>query len=97
MVEHASVVRITRFQPAPGRRDELLRGLQEGADGIRQMDGCFGAQICTVRDAPDVIVAISRWASQAALDQFLESTRAQRAELANLAAAPPASEHLVAV
>jgi quinol monooxygenase YgiN len=97
MAEHASVVRLTRFQPAPGKRDELLHRLEDGADGIRQMEGCFGAQICTVREAPDVIVAISRWASQAAVDQFLESTRTQRAEVASLAAAPPSSEHLIAV
>jgi quinol monooxygenase YgiN len=97
MADHASVVRLTRFQPAPGKRDELLSRLQDGADAIRQMEGCFGAQVCTVREAPDTIVAISRWASQAAVDQFLETTRAQRAEVANLAAAPPSSEHLLAV
>jgi quinol monooxygenase YgiN len=97
MAEHASIVRLTRFRAAPGRRDDLLRRLQEGAEGIRQMEGCFGAQICTVREAPDVIVAISRWASQAAVDQFLESTSTERAEVASLAAAPPLSEHLAAV
>src|SRR5438105_3132627 len=96
MAEHASIVRLTRFQPASGKRDELIRRLIEGAEGIRELEGCFGAQICTVRENPDVIVAISRWASQAAVDNFLRTTETQRAELAKLAAGPPASEHLVA-
>jgi quinol monooxygenase YgiN len=95
MAEHASVVRLTRFQPAAGKRDELIRRLEEGAEGLRQMEGCFGAQICTVRENPEAIVAISRWASQAAVDQFLQATATQRAEVASLTAAPPASEHLV--
>jgi len=67
MAEHASIVRLTRFQPASGKRDELIRRLADGAEGIRELEGCFGAQICTVRENPDVIVAISRWASQAAV------------------------------
>jgi quinol monooxygenase YgiN len=94
MAEHANVVRVVRFRPAAGRRDELVNRLQIGVQGIRQMEGCFGAQICAVREEPDVIVAISRWASQAALDQFLSSTTAQRAEAAALAAEPPSMETL---
>jgi quinol monooxygenase YgiN len=97
MAEHANVVRLTRFQPAAGKRDELIRRLEEGAEGIRQMEGCFGAQICTSREQPEVIVAISRWASQAAVDQFLRESEAQRAEVARLAGAPPSSEHLTSV
>jgi quinol monooxygenase YgiN len=97
MAEHASIVRLTRFQPASGKRDELIRRLEDGAEGIRQLEGCFGAQICTVRESPDVIVAISRWASQAAVDDFLRTTEAQRADIARLAASPPSSEHLVSV
>ena len=97
MAEHASIVRLTRFQPASGQRDELIRRLVEGAEGIRQMEGCFGAQICTVRESPDVIVAVSRWAGQAALDRFLQQSESRRADLANLAASPPATEHLISV
>ncbi len=95
MAEHASVVRLTRFQPAAGKRDELIRVLEEGAQGIRQLEGCFGAQICTVHETPGVIVAISRWASQSAVDKFVQDSAAQRAELGPLVAAPPASEHLI--
>jgi quinol monooxygenase YgiN len=97
MAEHASIVRVTRFQPASGKRDALIRRLEDGVVGIRELEGCFGAQICTVRESPDLIVAVSRWASQAALDQFLESSTSMRAELADLLAQPATSEHLVAV
>ena len=98
MAEHASVVRIIRFEPAPGKRDELVTQLERGAEGIRQLEGCFGVQICTIRETPGVVASISRWASQSALDQFLESTATQRAELASsLAARPPEVEHFTPV
>jgi quinol monooxygenase YgiN len=97
MVEHANVVRVVHFRPAPGGRDELVSRLTSGAEGIRQMEGCFGAQICNVREDPAVIVAISRWASQGALDQFLSSTTAQRAEVAAMTAEPPSTETFVSI
>src|ERR687883_669131 len=95
MAEHATIVRLTRFQPAAGKRDELIRRLEEGAAGIRQLEGCFGAPICTVPEGPDAIVAISRRANQAAVDQFLETTATQRADVGNLTAVPPSSQHLI--
>ncbi len=97
MAEHANVVRIARFRPAPGRRDELVNRLKSGVEGIRQRDGCFGAQICTVAENPDVLVALSRWASQAALDQFLSDSSAQRAEAAAFTAEPPSTETFVSI
>ena len=97
MAEHANVVRVVRFQAADDKRDELVSRLKTGAEAIRQLEGCFGAQICSVKEAPGTIVAISRWASQSALDQFLSSTSAQRAEVATLASAPPTTETFVAV
>jgi quinol monooxygenase YgiN len=97
MAEHASIVRLTRFQPASGQREALIRRMLEVAERIRQVEGCFGAQICTSRESPDVIVAVSRWASQAALDQFLQQSESQRADVSKLAATPPATEHLISV
>jgi quinol monooxygenase YgiN len=97
MAEHASVVRIIRFRPAPGKRDELVGVLERGAEQIRQLEGCFGIQVCGVRESPEVIASISRWASQAALDQFLQTSQQQRADLNSLAAEPPTTEHLTPV
>jgi quinol monooxygenase YgiN len=97
MAEHAHVVRVARFRPAPAEREQLLNRLQSGVDGIRQRPGCFGAQVCTVREDPAVAVVISRWASQAALDQFLSETAAQRSEAAALMPEPPTTETYVSI
>ena len=70
MAEHASVIRVIRFKPADGKRDELISTLERGAEQIRQMQGCFGVQVCTIQEAPDEVASISRWASQSALDEF---------------------------
>src|ERR1700720_4247562 len=97
MAEHASVIRIIRFEPGTGKRDELVAQLERGAQDIRKMEGCFGVQICTIREVPGIVSSISRWASQAALDQFLQSTATQRAQMATLAAGPPTVEHFTPV
>jgi quinol monooxygenase YgiN len=97
MAEHANVVRVARFHPAQGGREEVVNRLQSGIDGIRQRDGCFGAQICTVREDPDVIVIVSRWVSQAALDQFLSDTVDQRAQAAALLSEPAKTETFVSI
>ena len=97
MAEHAAVVRIIRFQPADGKHDELIARLEEGAVQIRQLDGCFGVQICTIRESPGLVAAISRWASQAALDRFLDSSASQRAELGRLATGQASTEHFTPV
>lgn len=94
MAEHAAVVRVIRFKPAEGKRDELVAFLERGAEQIREMPGCFGVQICAVREAPDEVASISRWASQSALDEFLRSSEQERGSLNNLASAPPTLEHL---
>ena len=97
MAEHANVVRIARFRPAPGRHEELVNRLQSGVDGIRDRDGCFGAQICTLREDPDSVVVISRWENETALEQFLSDTAAQRSEAAALTAEPPTTETFVSI
>ena len=97
MAEHATVVRIARFRPPSGVRQELLSRLQAGVDGIRQRPDCFGAQICTLREDPEAVAIISRWASQHALDQFLSETAAQRAEAAALTPEPPTTETYVSI
>jgi quinol monooxygenase YgiN len=97
MPEHANVVRVARFRSGPGRREDILSRLQSGIEGIRQRDGCFGAQICSVREDPDVIVVVSRWTTEGALDQFLSDTASQRAEAAALTTEPPTTETFVSI
>jgi heme-degrading monooxygenase HmoA len=97
VAEHAAVIRVIRFKPAAGKRDELVSTLERGAEQIRQMEGCFGVQICAVREASDEVASISRWASQSALDQFLRASEPRRGEVNALAAAPPVTEHFTPI
>jgi quinol monooxygenase YgiN len=95
--EHASIVRVARFRPAAGQRDALLNRLQGGVDGIRQRDGCFGAQICGLREEPETIAVISRWSNQAALDSFLAESADQRAGASAFTQGPATTETFVSL
>jgi len=95
--EHASVVRVARFRPAAGQREALLSRLQGGIDGLRQREGCFGAQVCSEREEPETIVIISRWSNQAALDSWLSDSADQRGGVTALTAAAPTTETFVSL
>jgi quinol monooxygenase YgiN len=70
MAEHAGLIQVITFRPAPGRRDELLALCAETQERAAAADGCFGAQTCTVDDDPDAVVAISRWRDRHSLEVF---------------------------
>ena len=70
MTEHAGLIQVTTFRPAPGRRDELLALCAETQQRAAAADGCFGAQTCTVDEDPDAVVAISRWRDRHSLEAF---------------------------
>jgi len=97
VAEHASVIRILRLKPAAGKRDELVSRLAQGAEDIRKREGCFGVQVCTVRETPDELAVISRWASQSALDAFVQAGQLDRESLYALAAGAPVIENLTPV
>jgi quinol monooxygenase YgiN len=97
VAEHASVVRVTHFQPASGKRQELTAALQSMADAIRSAEGCFGVQVCAVRELPDVVAIISRWSDQGSLDRVLQGSAVDMSKVESLVSSPPASEHLTPV
>jgi len=97
MAEHASVIRVTHFQPLPGKHDELIARMQSGVAAIRVADGCFGVQMCDVRESPDLVAVVSRWVNQAALDVILNAGMMDLNVIKDLIAAPPTSEHLIPV
>lgn len=70
MTEHAGLIQVITFRPAPGRRDEVLALCAETQERTAAADGCFGAQACTVDDDPDAVVAISRWRDRHSLEAF---------------------------
>lgn len=70
MTEHAGLIQVTTFRPAPGRRDEVLALCAESQERAAAADGCFGAQTCAVDEDPDAVAAISRWRDRHSLEAF---------------------------
>jgi heme-degrading monooxygenase HmoA len=93
VAEHASVVRVTHFQPAAGKRDELIAVLERLAGSIRGMDGCFGVQVCSVRETPEELVVISRWASQSAVEPMAQFVASNAGDVNPLVAGQARTEH----
>ncbi|MGH7776210.1 MAG: antibiotic biosynthesis monooxygenase [Candidatus Dormibacterales bacterium] len=95
MAEHAGVIDVSRYYPAPGRRGELLAAMQALAAETAAAEGCFGAQACASDLDEDALVAISRWESDAALEAFADSPDfvREREGLASLLARPAGREH----
>ena len=97
MAKHATVVRVSHFQPLPGKHDELITRLMSGVSTMRTVKGCYGVQLCNVRETPDVIAVVSRWRDQAALDHIEQSGSLDVNIIRDLIAAPPSIEHLIPV
>jgi quinol monooxygenase YgiN len=70
MTEHAGLIQVTTFRPAPGRRDEVLALCAETQQRAAAAGGCFGAQTCAVDEDPDAVAAISRWRDRRSLEAF---------------------------
>ena len=96
MAEHAAVVNVSRYQPATGKRAELLSAMKRMAARAADAEGCFGAQACESDQDPADLIAISRWESAQALHAFsntAESTAGQE-HLKGLLAGPTRRENL---
>ena len=83
MDDHAAVINLSRYHPAAGRRDELLGAMRAIAAQLSSVQGCFGAQACVSDVDPEVLVAVSRWASAEAL-RAQTGSQAFQAELDRL-------------
>ena len=93
MAEHATVIRVSRFQAAADRRNDVKALLIGGLAELRAAEGCFGAQLCTVREDQDKLAVVSRWASNSALDYYLQHRTANVNTFGDALAAPPQTEH----
>lgn len=96
MAEHATVIDVSRYHPADGRRDELLAAMRRIASAASEASGCFGSQVCVSEGDPDALVAVSRWESAEALKRFAESPDfvSEREGLAGLLGRDAVREHL---
>jgi quinol monooxygenase YgiN len=94
MTEHAGVVRITTYTTDADRWAQLIDALHRLSDEVRDVEGCFGAQVCSVEDRPDAVAVVSRWRSRGDLDAYLSAERAQLEELAD---GSPETVHLTSL
>jgi quinol monooxygenase YgiN len=78
--EHAHVIRVARYRTDPGRRGQLLAGLQALAGAMCELPGLFGAQVCTINEAPEWLALIARWRDEAAMRGIAETSAAQLAQ-----------------
>ena len=61
MSEHANLIRVSTMRPAKGRRQDLIALAEQIADRGRALPGCFGIQVCSVREEPESVAVVSRW------------------------------------
>lgn len=96
MADHATVVDVSRYYPAEGKREGLLNAMRRLADTVSKVPGCFGSQICTSDQDPDALIAVSRWESGAALQSFADSPAfvEERQGLQDLLGKESVREHL---
>ena len=98
MTEHASVVQITTFTTDADRWGPLIESLHRMSDEVRGVEGCFGAQVCSVEDRPDAIAVVSRWRSRGDLDGYLSAQGEQvGAATEELVTGPPETLHLTSL
>ena len=96
MAEHAAVVNVSRYQPASGKRAELMSAMKRMATRAADAKGCFGAQACESDQDRDDLVAVSRWESEQALHAFSRTAEsaAEQEHLKGLLAHPARRENL---
>lgn len=96
MADHATVIDVSRYYPAQGKRDELLAAMRRLATAANAAAGCFGSQVCTSEGDPEALIAVSRWESAEALRGFADSPDfvAERDRLTNLLGREALREHL---
>jgi quinol monooxygenase YgiN len=68
----AGLVRVTTFHARSGQASSLLDAAEQNARAARSAAGCHSAEVCTAPDDSDTVLVISRWASAAAVQGFLD-------------------------
>src|ERR1700738_1071597 len=97
MADHATVIRVSHIHPAAGKHDDVITRIGPAVATMRSVEGCFGVQVCDVRETPGVLSVVSRWANQAALDQIETAGVMNDSGIADLITPPSSVEQLVPV
>jgi len=95
MTDHATIVRIFRGRLKAGAEEELEEAERPAVIWLNTLDGCFGAQLCRVKEEPGTFAIISRWRDQAALDAMVNHPeyRERTAPGMGLLDGPPTVRH----
>ena len=96
MADHARVINVSRYRPAPGKRHDLMSAMKKMAERASKAKGCFGAQACESNRDREDLVAVSRWESEQALHEFSSTADsvAEQEHLKNLLAGQAQRENL---
>jgi quinol monooxygenase YgiN len=96
VADHAAVVNVSRYQPASGKRNELLAAMRRMAVRAAAAQGCFGAQTCESDQDQQDLIAVSRWESTPALEAFSNAAEsvADQEHLKKLLVGPAKRENL---
>lgn len=97
MSDHAKVIRVLVLRPAAGKHAELLQVVQEAAERARKIEGCFGVQVCDVREDPGDVCVISRWADPSGPVQMQKLNDEYRSRYQPLIGAEPRLYHLTPI
>ena len=97
MSEHAQLIRILVLRPAAGKHADVLQVVQQAAERGRQIEGCYGIQICNVREDPGDICVVSRWADPAGAEKLQKLNEEYRDQYAALLGDAPRIFHMTPV
>jgi quinol monooxygenase YgiN len=93
------VVRILSGRARAGSEEQFLAAVRPAVEWLNSQDGCFGAQLCRLREDPGTFAVISRWRDQSALDAAVDSPEysAQVQPGLEFAEGQPAAVHYVSL
>ena len=99
MSDHATIVRIFGGRVREGQEDQLREAVRGAVDWLAARDGCFGAQVCRLREDPSVLAVVSRWRDQASLDAAIQSDeyRARTVPALQYVDGEPTTQHYTSV
>ncbi len=80
MPEHARLIRIAKYRSNPGVREELQARMEALATAMRDLPGLFGAQVCTIAEAPEWLAIVSRWQDEESLRHIVGTPAASLVE-----------------
>lgn len=71
-VPTGGIVRIATFTAKPGRMDDMIAAAKVNGATAMEQPGCLSAEVATVPGDDSQAVVVSRWATEADLQKYLD-------------------------